>query len=523
MLNDHFLGLDIGHTSVKAVVLRKYVGCSPEFFCQGTHYPNDLEVNDSTDEFQRFLRRFLIRHQLLDYRVIASIPGEWVSSRILTFPFSNPQKISKILPLELESYLPMNIDEMVIDHQILTSTPQETQVLVIAIPREKLQGRIELLTNVGLDVRAFEVQSLALFNAYRWIHPKQPKEGILLLDVGQTSTSLCVLGPQGLWGIRTLLFGIKDLTDEALSSSPIREQGSAVSQDMTSERIFRKEQESDTVSHPIHHSSWETFLQNIRVTIHAFESQTINHVEHTYIFGEGAKIKGFLTNLTSESEIPNPQVFSERVGRTGRLISPVFSPALGLSIKFALGSRGSRINHSRKMVEEKTGQHHSQKTRMKIAIGVGVVVMLVLANLFVMHHFKESRHDELKQQLRSEFQKVFPQAQHVVNELQQTQTAMVQDQRMLNFFRGNHTTVLQILADLSQRLDQKDETKVHEVVIDGQNVTLQATTHSFEGIERMKRQVSQVSWVKDLRVLDAQAGAVSNRITFSLNITVDAG
>ena len=137
MMNDDFLGLDIGHTSVKAVVLRKYVGRSPDFLCQGTHYPDGLEVNDSTKEFQQFLRRFLIRHQLVNYRVIASIPGEWVSSRILTLPFSNPQKISKILPLELESFLPVNIDEMVIDHQILTSSSQETQVLVIAVPRER--------------------------------------------------------------------------------------------------------------------------------------------------------------------------------------------------------------------------------------------------------------------------------------------------------------------------------------------------------------------------------------------------
>ena len=174
------------------------------------------------------------------------------------------------------------------------------------------------------------------------------------------------------------------------------------------------------------------------------------------------------------------------------------------------------------MAQEETGQRDSQKTRMKLAIGVGVLVVLLLANIFVMHHFKESRYDELQHQLRSEFQEVFPRTQNIVNEMQQTQTAMVQDQRMLDFFRGNHTTVLHILADLSQRLDQEDETKVHEVIIDGHTVTLQATTRSFEAIERMKRQVSQVSWVKDLRVLDAQAGSVSNQITFSLNITVDA-
>ncbi len=521
-MNTSFLGLDIGQSSIKAVVFRKSIGRSSDFTCQGTRYPAGLEVDDSTDEFKKFLRNFLIRHQLTNSRVIASIPGEWVWTRVLTFPFSHPQKIAKTLPLELESFLPVNVSEMVIDHQILTSTSRQTQVLVIAVPKEKLQRRIDLLTHVGLDVRAIEVQSLAMFNAYRWIHPHLPKEGILVLDVGPTATSLCLLGPEGLWGIRTLLFGLNDFSADVPVTSKILEKELDRPHELSSERKPGKESTSDITSNEHNPSAWDTFLQSLRITIHTFESQTGTNVAQTYVVGEGAKAKGFLAKLASQSEVPDPQIFSERVGRTGRLISPVFLPALGLSIKLASGSRGSTINASRKMAHEETARRDSQKTWMKTAIGVGIVVALILANIFVMHHFKESRYEELQQHLRSEFQEVFPQTQAIVNEIQQTQSAMFVDQRMLDYFRGNHTTVLQILADLSQRLGQEGETKVHEVLIDGQTVTLQATTGSFEAIERIKRLVSEVTWVNDLRVLDAQAGSVANRISFSLNITVEA-
>lgn len=521
-MNADTLGLDIGHASIKTVVFRKNVGRSPDFLCRGTRYPTGLDVNDSADEFREFLRRFLIRHQLVKSRTIASIPGEWVSSRVLTFPFSHPQKIAKILPLELESFLPLNMDEVVIDHQILTSTSQQTQVLVIAVSKEKLQRRMNLLTEVGLDVRAIEVQSLAMFNAYQWIHPNLPKEGILLLDVGHTSTSLCSLGPQGLWGIRTLLFGVKDLANGFPKQSQIlgRELGGLP--DGFSDRKSGKEKSSETTSIDSDQPAWDAFKQSLRVTIHAFESQTGIKVTQAHVFGGGARVEGFLAHLASQSELPNLQVFSGRVGRTRRLISPVFSSALGLSIKLALGSRGSSINLSRKIAQAETLKQDIQNTWMKTAVGIGVLALLVLANIFVTHHFKESRYEELQQHLRSEFQEVFPQTQNILNEIQQTQSSILQDQRMLDFFRGNHTTVLHILADLSQRLDQEDETKVQEVVIDGHTITLQATTRSFEAIERIKRQVSQVSWVKELQVVDAQAGAVSNRITFSLNITVGA-
>ncbi len=522
-MNTNFLGLDIGQSSIKAVLCRKSVGRSADFTCQGTRYPTGLEINDSSDEFKTFLRKFLTRHQFMNSRVIASIPGEWVWTRVLTFPFFHPQKIAKILPLELESFLPVNVNEMVIDHQILTSSTRQTQVLVIAIPKEQLQRRINLLTHVGLDVRAIEVQSLAMFNAYRWIHPHLPKEGVLLLDVGQTSTSLCLLGPEGLWGIRTLLCDLNDFSADIQHRVKTLEKDLDTTQEMTFESEGGKQNISDIFSNEYDDSARKTFLQNLRMTIHMFESQTGMHVSQSYVAGEGAKVKGVLASLASQPDMPNPEIFSERVGRTGRLISPVFSPALGLSIKLALGSRGSTINASQKMAHEETSQRDTQKAWMKTAIGVGIVVTLVLANIFVTHHFKEARYEELRQHLRSEFQAVFPHTQTIVNEIQQTQSAMVEDQRMLNYFRGNHTTVLQILADLSERLDQEGETKVHEVLIDGQSVTLQATTRSFEAIERIKRLFSEVTWVKDLRVLDAQAGSIANRITFSLNITVNAG
>ncbi len=520
LINNDILGLDIGHTSIKTVVFRKNFGRSPSFLCRGTRYPTGLEVNDSTHEFREFLRRFLHRHHLINCRAIASIPGEWVFSRVLTFPFSNPQKISKIIPLEMESFLPLDIEQLVIDHQILTSTSKQTRVLAIAVPKEKLEQRIDLLTKVGLDVRAIEVQSLAPFNAYRWIYPHLPKEGTLLLDMGHSSTSLCFLGPQGIFGIRTILFGVKDLPEGILQQSQTPGRQLDGKQDQISDGIGMKKDSSEITLNALPNSALDAFTQSLRVTVHALENQTGVPVVQTYLFGGGAKVEGLAAYLASQATLPNLQVFSERVSKAGRLISPIFLPAVGLSVKVALGSRGSSIDFSLKMAQAETERQDWQKTWMKIAVGAGVLAILGLANIFATHHFKESRYEGLKRHLRSEFQEVFPHTPNIVNEIQQTQSAIVQDQRMLNFFRGNHTTVLQILADLSQRLDQEDETKVHEVVIDGGTITLQATTRSFEAIERIKREVSQVSWVQDLQVMDAQAGIISNRINFSLNIKV---
>ena len=448
------------------------------------------------------------------------MPGESVISRVLTFPFSNPQKISKTLPFELESFVPFNVEELVIDYHILASSSRKTEVLVVAVHKETLQRRVDFLTTVGLDVRSIEVQSLALFNAYRWVHPNLPKEGTVLLDIGSTSTSLCLIGPKGVWGIRTVLCGEKDIAEGVAQTVGVVEGHADNSQMQEEERTSWEESISDSPSNTFDNPAWVGLLQNLRTTIHAFETHTNIEVVQAYVGGGGAHVKALPAYLKSQMALPNVQVLSAKAAKGMRTLSPVFLPSLGLSVKFALGAKGSSINLKRKITKWEDEKQDAQHTWTKIAVAVGMLIVLSFINVFVTHQFKQSRYEELTQHLRSQFHEVFPQAKVIVDEIQQTQTAIIQNQRMLKFFSGDHTTVLQILAELSQRLAQEGETEVHEVLIDGQVITLQATTRSFEAVERIKQKVSQVSWVQTLQVLDAQVGANSNRVKFGLNVKI---
>ena len=44
--------------------------------------------------------------------------GQFISSRVLPFNFSDPRKIEASM-VELEDQVPFNMDDMIIDHQIL--------------------------------------------------------------------------------------------------------------------------------------------------------------------------------------------------------------------------------------------------------------------------------------------------------------------------------------------------------------------------------------------------------------------
>ncbi len=520
MTHTKVLGLDIGHAAIKTVLFRKGFGRVPTFLCRGTRYPTGLEIHDSTQEFGDFLRAFLKRHQLLRYPTIASIPGESVISRIVSFPFSNPQKILKTLPFELEPFVPFSIDDLVIDYHPLTTSSQQTQVLAVAVPKDILHQRMDLLTKVGLNVQALEVQSLALFNTHQWIYPNTLKNGTLLLDTGHTSTSLCLLGSNGIWGIRTVLGGIKDFAEHIpqLNEGTTRETERI--EEITSRGLNEKDEGSESRSLVTEDSSWNRLLQSLRTTIHAYESQTHITITKTYLGGGGASMEGLPYVVESQLELPTVEILPARIGKNMHELPPAFLPALGLSVKPALRAKGSGINFKKTLnqAEHKTQEH--QNIWNKFAVAIGVIVALVLLNVFATLHFKESRYLMLQEQLRSQFQEVFPHTKMIVNEMQQAQSAIIQDRRMLNFFKGNHTTVLQVLAELSQRLEKEDETEVQEVLIDKQTITVQATTRSFEAVERIKQQVSQIPWVKTLQLMDAQVNTNSKKVTFGLTLSL---
>lgn len=512
------MGLDVGYAAIKTVVFRKGFGQSPTFKCQGIRFPDGLEREETNHEFSVFIRRFLSRHGLLQCPTVASISGECVLSRVLTFPFSNTKMIAKAVPFELERLIPLSLEDVVIDHVLLSSTPQHTQVLAVAVPKEKLDQKIDLLSRIGVNVRAIEVHGLALCNAFRWVHSGPIAQGVLLLDVGHATTSCCFVGPEGVWGIRTILFGVKDLPgcreEEAKNSRNMKEGGS--------ERMSSAGDALSQVQQKTECSAWDALRQTLLITMHAFEHQTKVKIGQTYVFGGGAALERVLADLKTQLEVGSIQVCPGPVGTSGRIISPVFLPALGLSVKYAFRTPPSGVNFVRNRLPTAKQRQEGVQAWGRVAIGAGLVAVLGLTDFGVMHYLKESRYEELKRHLRSQFQEVFPHAQLIVNEIQQTQTAMVQDQRLLAFFRGDQISILNMLAELSQTLSQEEGTEVHEVIIDGVTIKLRATTRSFEAVERIKKAFSRVRWIQDVQVTESRAGDGSQRVNFNCTATVKA-
>ena len=64
-------------------------------------------------------------------RILTAMPGQFGSSRVLPFHFSDPRKIEASVMVELEDQVHFNMDDMIIDHQILGTAYGKTMALAV--------------------------------------------------------------------------------------------------------------------------------------------------------------------------------------------------------------------------------------------------------------------------------------------------------------------------------------------------------------------------------------------------------
>jgi len=125
-------------------------------------------------------------HDWSGAKLIASIPGERFSQRLLHFPFSDRKRLEKALPFELEDTVPYALDDVVIDHVVVGEIAKEgkgkgeTPVLAIMLPKSALGQRLPVLAAGGLDPQAIVPSPAGLAAVSRMV----PTEGTVLFIAG---------------------------------------------------------------------------------------------------------------------------------------------------------------------------------------------------------------------------------------------------------------------------------------------------------------------------------------------------
>jgi len=234
----HILGLDIGASRVKGVLLESsYRGFAVVDAAAEPVAAASAGAEEPLRQRQmEALQRLLAARGWHVETTIAAFPGV-AAAQVVTLPFSDPRRIEQTIGFEVEAQIPFDLAEVAWDWQPLSSSAEQSELLVGVVKKEELAGLLAGLAGAGLDPRAVVPAGPAY--ASLWAAgalgpppgagtpaaegagqpaaetapaPAGPPAAEVLLDLGHGRTSICVVRAGQCEAARSVALGTGDLT-----------------------------------------------------------------------------------------------------------------------------------------------------------------------------------------------------------------------------------------------------------------------------------------------------------------------
>jgi len=192
-----FAGIDIGDLSIKAVQMdleKKHVS---RVRSSGVKLHSDAIVDGTLmkpDDVAAGIVSACEQAGISTKELVCSLPETKAFLRIISIPQMTAAEVGEAIKWEMEANIPMAIDQVYYDWQILPrhmqGEPDKMSVLVIAVSRVIVDQFMAMLSSVGYVARRFEIESLAQAKS---MLPEKHDETTMIVDIGDRRTSFLIV------------------------------------------------------------------------------------------------------------------------------------------------------------------------------------------------------------------------------------------------------------------------------------------------------------------------------------------
>jgi len=513
MLMRRILGLDLGSHTIKAVELRQTLRGVEVGQLRSLTVHEASEGDTDSPPLAQQLRRFASLYRLPGEYVVAALPGDRVTGRRLVLPFRERRRLAQAVPFELEGEMPFALEDVVVDWDVVRSEGQRAEVIALAVPRVEVGRQLETLREAGLEPRTLEVEGLVLGNLAALF----PQPGTkLYVDIGHRKTTL------------TLCADGKPL---AMRTVPIA--GRALTQAMAKERgLVWNEAEGVKCEEGIESSAAAHFVidrlaREIVRTLGGFEGYLagLAPLESLTLLGGSGRLHRMDELLAERVGLPAIRTTFPRGEAGSALVAGgdplVFSNALALALRGTLGA-STRMNlrqeeFAYRIDLRQIGRELTVTARLAaLALGLGAAVLGTSVVI------QSRRAGALERELGTLYAQVFPGKSppaNVATAMREAVRAAHERADALGVYRGN-LSALDLLSEISARVPQNLEVVFEELSIDRQMVHIRGYSKSFEGVDRLRTELSKFEPFSQIQVSEIQSDEKHGGKSFSVTISL---
>lgn len=190
-----FFGLDIGTTAIRVVEL--HGGGKVRSLARYGQIQIDSKIGQSEaaadqQKLVQSIKQVISDARLTTRNVAVGVPSQRVFTAVIDIDRLSPEELAKTIRYQADSLIPTPLEESKIDWALLGDSPKEAskvEILLSSVTNEFIEKRLDLLESIGLNVIAFEPETLALTRALLSQDSTTPQ---MILDVGNRATDLVI-------------------------------------------------------------------------------------------------------------------------------------------------------------------------------------------------------------------------------------------------------------------------------------------------------------------------------------------
>ena len=195
------LGLDIGSASITGAVFsgnqKKFRLI--DFFSEEIPPIHSGEYSEDNDYIPpmsvgELLARIVEERKLKGLDTVTAVDAKDCIMREISVPFTRDEQIRKTVFFEAENYFTgFDLENTILNHIKIGEDGDTSSLIVSALNNEDIESHLDLLKGASVDPMVVDLDTCALFNAYRMSSVYQQERTALVVDMGATSTKIILV------------------------------------------------------------------------------------------------------------------------------------------------------------------------------------------------------------------------------------------------------------------------------------------------------------------------------------------
>jgi type IV pilus assembly protein PilM len=528
------LGIDVGSYSIKVAEIERTVKAFHlvGFFEQPVV---NAEVLGREGAVTQALTRLFEEYNLSTQMVYTALPGQTTSHRAIDLPFADFKKVDQTIEFEMENYVPLPLEGLLIDYEFLNTSKTGSTVLVSYAKTSDFVKFLNMMTGAEVDPRFVGSEPVELANVMK-LGVLQPEGAYALVDLGHEKTNVLIFVGAKLQFARTIMVGGRDLTRaiaESLNIPQAEAERMKIEVGQVGPDVEGADQTTRNVASAMQ-GPLDEILLLLRQTFMAFQERKQEVVQALTLCGGTSRLPGIEQYLSSKLRknvsFLDCLDFSFNQLADSNWCRPIAASALALAYRGVMGSGIQDIQFRRGEFAYKGEVKEYMGFIKQAGVMLGIVLVCALGSFVASYSALKGRVKNATAQVSSLASKALPDLPKKslgnptailssltgkINEAQDKKKKIDEETAL---------SVLDVLREFSSVLPPREtlQLDVDDFTVASRRIRLQGRTSSFEAIDQIKTALAKSKMFKNVATENVKKGP-KNEIRFSLSIELAGG